>query len=59
MPEFFEHEKCERCGGPIERTPHHKTTFVEEDMDYVVQTVWPCYMCGHENFLDSTPRYVL
>ena len=54
---FLVNEECSRCGGPLISIPEHTTTFIESSLDYVVQSVWVCYACGHANSLDSEPRF--
>lgn len=57
--EFLEDEVCARCGGPLIAQAEKRQQFIEETLDYLEQSVWICYACGHENPLDSEPRYIV
>ena len=59
MPNFLENEQCSICQGPILNEPHTKTIFEEDLFNYITQTVWICYACGHEQTLQSEPYYSL
>lgn len=54
----FVARECERCGGPILNEPWQSVDFIEETLDYVSITLWPCYACGYQNTLGSKPHYV-
>lgn len=56
-PKFLLDEVCERCHGPLLAEAVKTTEFVEETWDYVEQSGWLCYACGHLNRLDSEPHY--
>ena len=58
MEENFLQDQCERCQGPILAKPEKKIVFIEDSLDYIQQTVWICYACGHENTLQSEPHFV-